>query len=53
MNVEQLGGLVSAILSAIGGYFVGKGMIDQSTLTSLLGAIGPIVAAIWSVWLKK
>jgi hypothetical protein len=53
MNVEQFGGLVRAILSALGGYFVGRGFIDNSTLTSLLGAVGPIVAAIWSVWIKK
>ena len=53
MNAEQLGGIVRAILSAVGGYFVTKGMIDQSTLTAVLGAIMPIVAAVWSVWLKK
>ena len=53
MNAEQLGGIIRAILSAAGGYFVGKGLIDQSTLTAVIGAVMPVVAAIWSVWIKK
>jgi hypothetical protein len=53
MNAEQVGGMIRAILAALGGYFVNKGIIDNSILTAVLGAVGPIVAAIWSVWLKK
>lgn len=53
MNAEQVGGVVRAIVSAIGGYFVGKGIIDASTATSVAGAFATIVVAIWSVMVKK
>ena len=53
MNSEQVGGIVRALVSAIGGYFVGKGLIDASTLTSVAGAAAALVVAVWSVLAKK
>jgi hypothetical protein len=53
MNSDQITGLVRAILSAIGGYFVGKGLIDASTMTTLVGAAATVVTALWSVWANK
>jgi hypothetical protein len=53
MNGEQIGGIVRAIASAIGGYLVGKGIIDASTATSIAGAAATIGVAIWSVLAKK
>lgn len=53
MNGEQLGGIVRALVSAAGGYFVGKGMIDTETATAVGGAVTTLVVAIWSVMAKK
>lgn len=53
MNPDQIGGLVRAILSAIGGYFVGKGVIDASTMTTLVGAAATIIVAGWSAWANR
>ena len=53
MNGEQFGGVVRAILSAVGGYLVGKGILDASTATQLAGAAATIAMAVWSVISKK
>lgn len=52
MNIEMLWGVLRAILAALGGVAVSKGYIDNDTLTAVLGAIGTIVIAIWSVVAK-
>lgn len=49
MNADQIGGIVRAILAAVAGYFVGKGVVDQGTATTIVGAIGTLVVAVWSV----
>jgi RsiW-degrading membrane proteinase PrsW (M82 family) len=53
MNAEYIGGIVRAIVSAIGGYLVGKGTIDSETAVAITGAAVTIATAIWSVWSKK
>lgn len=53
MNTDTLGGIVRAIVAAIGGYFVGKGVIDASTATALAGAAATIAVAIWSVFVNR
>lgn len=53
MNADQLGGIIRAVAAAIGGYFVGKGLIDASTVTSLAGAAATIGVAIWSAFTNK
>ena len=53
MTVDQFGGIVRAIVAAVGGYFVGKGMIDASTVTAIAGAAVTVATAVWSVWIKK
>lgn len=53
MTSEQIGGIVRAIVAAIGGYFVGKGLIDQATATAIAGAAVTVATAVWSVWSKK
>ncbi len=53
MNGDQVGGIVRAVMSAIGGYFVGKGLIDASTMTTIAGAIATLSVAVWSVASKK
>jgi hypothetical protein len=53
MNSDQIGGLIRAVLSALGGYFVGKGLIDASTMTTLVGAAATILMAGWSAWTNR
>lgn len=53
MNGEQIGGIVRAVVSAIGGFFVGKGVLDAETATALAGAAATIAVAVWSVLAKK
>lgn len=53
MDANTIGGVVRTILAAIGGYFVGKGVLDASTSTAIAGAGGTIAVAIWSVLSKK
>lgn len=53
MTAEQVAGQVRTILAALGGFFVGKGYIDEATSIALAGAVATIVAAGWSWWAKR
>jgi len=53
MGSTEIGGVVRAIVSALGGYLVGKGLIDNETAMTIGGAIVPLVVAIWSVISKR
>ena len=53
MNADQIGGIVRAIGSAIGGYLVGKGIIDEATVTAIVGAVVTVATAVWSMWTNK
>jgi hypothetical protein len=53
MTGDQLAGIARAICSAVGGYLVGKGLIDASTATAIAGAAATIATAVWSVLSKK
>lgn len=53
MTGEQVGGIVRAVLSAVGGYFVGKGVIDADTAAQVTGAVAVIATAVWSIVAKR
>lgn len=53
MSGEQIWGICRTILAAAGGVAVGKGWIDNETLTALLGGLGTIFVAVWSFKSKK
>ena len=53
MTADEVAGLVRTNLSAFGGYFVGRGFIDNATMMSLAGAGATIIAGVWSVWAKR
>lgn len=53
MTSEQISGIVRAVLSALGGFLVAKGVIDAATLTAVVGAAATLAAAAWSVYSKK
>jgi hypothetical protein len=53
MTAETFGGVVRAFVSAVGGYLVGKGVIDSETALAITGAAVTIATAVWSVWAKR
>lgn len=53
MNSEQIAGIARALISAVGGYFVGRGFVDADTVAAVGGAVATIVTAVWSVMSKK
>jgi energy-converting hydrogenase Eha subunit B len=53
MTSVEMGGIARALVSALGGYLVGKGLIDSETATTLGGAAATIIVAIWSVIAKR
>lgn len=53
MTKEMVWGIVRAVLAAGSGYLVGMGLIDQAMATEIIGALGVIFTAVWSVWAKK
>ena len=53
MTHEQVGGIVRALVAAVGGYFVGQGLIDAQTMMTIGGAITTLAVAVWSIYSKK
>lgn len=53
MTAEQIAGVVRALVAAIGGYFVGQGLVDAETVTTIAGAVATLAVAGWSIWAKK
>ena len=49
MNAEILFGLVRHVLTLVGGYYVSKGQIDQSSVDTVIGALTGIAGVAWSV----
>ena len=49
MNSEIVFGLVRHVLTLIGGYYVSKGQIDQSSVDTVIGALTGIAGVAWSV----
>jgi hypothetical protein len=50
VNSDQIGGIIRALVSAIGGYFIGKGVIDANTVAQISGAAATIGVAVWSIF---
>lgn len=48
MNKTQILGLVRHILTGVGGYLVGRGIIDQSTMLEVVGGVVALVGVVWS-----
>lgn len=53
MTADQFAGLVRAIVAALGGYLVAKGLVDAETVATLAGVAATAGAAIWSYLSKR
>ena len=52
-NVHDIGSNSLRFDTIYAGYFVGKGMTDAATVETVLGALGVLFTAAWSIWAKK
>ena len=53
MNGEQVWGIVRTILAAAGGWAAAKGYVDDASLQAILGGLGTVFVAVWSVIAKR
>jgi ABC-type Mn2+/Zn2+ transport system permease subunit len=53
MTAEMIWGVIRTILASIMGYLAGKGYFDAETGTAIVGAIGTLFVAAWSIFSKK
>jgi hypothetical protein len=49
MNKEQVLGIVRHILTFGGGIVVSRGLLDEATMTAVVGAVITIGGALWSI----
>jgi hypothetical protein len=50
---EQVLGIVRHTLTFVGGIFVMKGLVDETTVTEIVGGVMTLAGAVWSVIDKK
>lgn len=50
---STIAGIIRHVLTAVGGYLVAKGWVDESTLPEVIGAIITIGGVVWSIFQKK
>ena len=49
MNMDQITGIIRAILAAAGGWLVTNGYLDSATLSSAIGALLTLGTIVWSI----
>lgn len=53
MTSDQIAGVIRALAAGVGGYFVGQGLIDAETVTTIGGALATLGVAVWSIYAKS
>jgi|GEM_PF-1503369 len=53
MTSDQITGILRAILAALGGFFIGKGMISAATFDWLTGGVLALAPILWSMWTNR
>lgn len=53
MKAEEIWGIVRTILAAAAGWAAGQGYVDQQTAMAVIGALGTIFIAAWSIMDKR
>lgn len=53
LTKEQVLGIVRHTLTFVGGIIVMKGLVDEATVTEIIGGIMTLTGTIWSVIDKK
>jgi|NOAtaT_6_FD_contig_21_6847359_length_262_multi_3_in_0_out_0_1 hypothetical protein len=52
MSPEIIGAVLRHILTAVGGYFVAKGVVDQGSVEAIVGGVVASVGLAWSLLVK-
>jgi flagellar motor component MotA len=52
MNKEQILGIVRHILTFVGGFLITKGIVDETFVTEIVGALATIIGTVWSFLAK-
>lgn len=52
MNQDQIMGILRHTLTIAGGFFVAKGLVDEGTLTEIVGGLMALIGTGWS-WYAK
>lgn len=50
---EQVMGIIRHTLTFVGGIVVAKGLVDETTVTEIIGGAMTLTGAIWSIVAKK
>ena len=53
MNVQEVMGVVRAVLSGVGGILVAKGFLGSSDAEIIVGAVVSVSTVVWSVLQKR
>ncbi len=53
LTKEQIMGIIRHALTFVGGIFVVKGLVDETTVTEIVGGAMTLTGAIWSIVDKK
>ena len=53
MNVQEIMGVVRAVLSGVGGILVTKGFLGSSDMEIVVGAVVSVATVVWSVLQKR
>jgi hypothetical protein len=53
MKKEMVLGIIRHTLTFVGGIFITRGLIDESTLQTLIGSGVTLIGTIWSILQKK
>ena len=53
LKKEQVLGIVRHTLTFVGGIVVMKGLVDEATVTEIIGGVMTLTGTIWSVIAKK
>ena len=53
MTIDQVGGIIRAIVTFLAGIAVSKGLVDNATALTVGGAIVTLGTAAWSWWSNR
>lgn len=53
LSKERILGVVRHTLTFVGGILVMKGLVDEATVTEIIGGVMTLTGTIWSVIAKK
>ena len=53
MNKEKVLGILRHTLTFVGGILVAKGIVDETVISEVVGALITVIGGVWSVLIKK